>query len=238
VERLAGKLAEILKGPRCARDVRHDDDQPWEGRTPPRKQSRTRQRLVMQFKPCGAYMRTHQATTTGGVTTRILNQLESHPTTRQHHRDLADHLRGRRDERGRERPCPFAGRYGAPSIKSKASTQSIPSCAVWRRSRRKGSRWTKPETANRTIFKTRKEGPHQADAWPLTQSRYSHRRPQTHQGDRRAALPCPGRPQAGTNTAPTRRRAMLALIILGTAGRSRLVQTGNGSDQPHPPMAP
>jgi hypothetical protein len=56
VERLAGKLAEILKGPTAgARDVRHDDDQPWEGRTPPRKQSRTRQRLVMQFKPCGAY---------------------------------------------------------------------------------------------------------------------------------------------------------------------------------------
>jgi hypothetical protein len=92
-----------------ARDVRHDDDQPWEGRTPPRKQSRTRQRLVMQFKPCGAYMRTHQATTTGGrdhAHPQSARITPHHP--RQHHRDLADHLRGRRRRKGTRASMPFS----------------------------------------------------------------------------------------------------------------------------------
>jgi hypothetical protein len=83
----------------------------------------------------------------------------------------------------------------------------------------------KTRRANRTIFKTRKEGPHQADAWPSTVTGIvtddKHTKAIVEQHFR--AL---GRPQAGTNTAPTRRRAMLALIIVGTAGR-RLVQTGN-----------
>jgi hypothetical protein len=104
------------------------------------------------------------------VTTRILNQLESHPTTRQHHRDLADHLRGRRRRKGTSVHAPsLAIRSTKHQIKSlDAEHSKLRSLEAIQKKRKQ---WTKPETANRTIFKTRKEGPHQADAWP---SRPSH----------------------------------------------------------------
>jgi hypothetical protein len=149
----------------------------------------------------------------GAVTTRILNQLESHP--RQHHRDLADHLRGRRRRKTRA-SMPFSlGRYRAPSI-IKALTQSIPSCAVWRRSRRKEADGQNPKRANRTIFKTRKEAPPGRCLASKTVTGIVTDDPKHTKAIVEQLLRALGRPPSGHKHG--RRRAMLALIIRG-AGR-------------------
>jgi hypothetical protein len=100
-----------------ARDVRHDDDQPWEGRTPPQTKPHT---AKASSNPAGIYENASGDDDRGAVTTRILNQLESHPTTRDNTIETwQTTCEAAEDERGRERPCPSLGRYGAPSIKSK-----------------------------------------------------------------------------------------------------------------------
>jgi hypothetical protein len=79
----------------------------------------------------------------------------------------------------------------------------------------------------RTIFKTRKEGPTRPMPGPQDSHGYSHRRPQTHQGDRRAALPCPGAAPSGHKHGTYQTTSDARTDYPGTAGRSRLVQTGN-----------
>jgi hypothetical protein len=99
-------------------------------------------------------MRTHQATTTG-VTTRILNQLESHPTTRDNTIETwQTTCEAAEDERGTSVHAPSLGRYGAPSIKSlDAEHSKLRSLEAIQKKRKQMDK--NPKRANRTIFKTR-----------------------------------------------------------------------------------
>jgi hypothetical protein len=135
----------------------------------------------MQLKPCGAYMRTHQATTTGRdhahpqsaritPTTRD-NTIETWQTT----------CEAAEDERGRERPCPFARAIRTTKHQIKASTQSIPSCAVWRRSEEKEADGQKPETGKPHDLQDAQGAPTRPMPGPQDSHGYSHRRPQTHE---------------------------------------------------------
>jgi hypothetical protein len=135
------------------------------------------------------------------------------------------------DERGRA-SMPLLAR----AIQAQASNQSLDAEHSKLRSleaiQKKGSRWTKTRNGQTARSSRRARRATRPMPGPQDPSRYSHRRPQTHQAIVEQHFRALGRPQAGTNTAPTRRRAMLALIIRGTAGRSRLVQTGNRATNP------
>jgi hypothetical protein len=101
---------------------------------------------------------------------------------------------------------------------------------------KKGSRWTKTETGKPHDFQDAQGGPHQADAWPSRQITgiVTDDPKHTKAIVERTSVPWGG--QAGTNTAPTRRRAMLALIILWGPGAvdSFKLETGRPTSPPRP----
>jgi exonuclease III/ribonuclease HI len=164
VERLAGKLAEILKGAHelalatCATTMTN----PGKVGHLPRKQSRTRQRLVMQLQTLrGIYENASGDDDRGAVTTRILNQLESHPTTRDNTIETwQTTCEAAEDERGDESVHALlarAIRSTKHQIKSlDAEHSKLRSLEAIQKKRKQMDK--NPKRANRTIFKTRKEG--------------------------------------------------------------------------------